>query len=266
MTDGPKDVTGKPTQKVDYKATYAEVAREVRALLKAKANLDGDTWSARFHWATCCYHELIAADQENASIKDRASQRLAKMADDSAPRVAQSPLTFAPSAGPPTPATIKREMDVFFASSTTPFHLVDTPEFRKLITTLSGAPDSSIPVHTTASRGVLSAHSLLLKEIELQAFDAIRPPSPFDRDTDITLLDDTVMSVRGEETRALFSITLDGWTSRSMKPFLGVTLHYITRGRMRRTTTSQGSSTSTHLRLWCPVRRWRTLCRCACRA
>jgi hypothetical protein len=105
-----------------------------------------------------------------------------------------------------------------------------------------------------------------LKEIERQAFDAIRPPSPFDRDTDITLLDDTVMSVRGEEARALFSITLDGWTSRSMKPFLGVTLHYITRGRMRRTTTSQGSSTSTHLRLWCPVRRWRTLCQCACRA
>jgi hypothetical protein len=180
MKEGPKDVLGRASAPVvDLKATYADLQRADGSCsrcgkVKVTFAPASGFWNARLHWAACCPWDLTEEDQETPSLRERMNSRVSRIdAETSTVRAGQSSLSFPPAA--PLAVSrqqVKRALQLYCASSTQPFHLVETAEFKTLLGTL-GIKGTDVPARKTISTGVLHVKSLLMQEMERQITDVV---------------------------------------------------------------------------------------------
>lgn len=220
---------GKTVATQDDAATYLSLNSEGKCANCLKYALPEKLSNRKVHWAVCCYHELTEEDQKTPTYKNAHSGRTGAKVSESAAGAGIIQHALAAQTGSRAPCDARAAVVSFIAAAGQPFALAENPHFRNMLKEFR--PDQSLVSADTVSREMKPLCEEVYYSIEEQLVAAMTTdPDTFKRDTGLEFAERAgkpSVHVRDRAAQVLFSITLDGWTNESQKPYLGISLHFI---------------------------------------
>jgi hAT family C-terminal dimerisation region len=218
-----KNNAGENTAAVDHWATYADMVADGKCKNCMLHTLHpSEINNRKQHFASCAYHELTKEDQANPTLLSLHTGRAGRKAASAS--AGQARLSF-PSGLPPV--KVKEELVAFVAGNGGAFRQVEHPAFRSLFKALRPDLAANLVGRRTIARAMPAMLAAVLKAIEDMLVTATGDAN-FVRDVELVFAQrGEHVPVRDRAARVLFSITLDGWSNVALKPYLGITLHFI---------------------------------------